>query len=186
MAKKERGKIITLELFEEMINKLESGSQEEALLCLLYITGCRISEALMLKISDVTIDGEDIAINIPTLKTRKHIKYSYRTLFIGKNTPYLKTFIRYISNNTPADVFTGKIFGINRFQAWNIITRVSNNQFTCHDLRHSRATILAEKGYTAFQLQAWFGWRRMDMAERYVKLSLIAREVIKQMKDNIL
>lgn len=40
-----------------------------------------------------------------------------------------------------------------------------------HQLRHTRISIMAEKGYTAFDLMAWAGHSQLATAQRYVKLS---------------
>ena len=64
----------------------------------------------------------------------------------------------------------------NRVNTWRLVREVSrrakiSHKVFPHSLRGSFASMLADKGFDAFTIQAVLGWKKIDMAEQYVKMS---------------
>lgn len=141
--------------------------EEKSLISLLFLSGARISEILSLKKKDFWTDGNHLMIRIPSLKRKEVIPYKH-TLFLPLNRdPYISHIIYQVKS---IEFSSQKVWSYSRNRAWRLIKRLDKESWL-HLFRHTRATLLAEKGATEAQLCAWFGWVDGRPAKNYVQRS---------------
>jgi len=148
---------------EEMTDMIDSADnlRDKTFMAILYESGCRISEILLLKKDNIAFDNYG-AILIIDGKTGK------RRVRIVKYANLLKQF----SDSNPE----GRVFDIKYNNARRILRRSGRIIGSCkrihpHLLRHSRATHLASS-LTEPQMRMFFGWAAdSKMTEIYVHLS---------------
>lgn len=151
-------------------------SRDKALISLLYESGCRISELLLMKIKHVVRTGDWYRITV-------HGKTGTRKLLIIASVPYLDRWIAEhpFKDDTEAYLWIGigkvgkdKIVSYSTIRA--MLKRISKRagikkSVNPHMFRHSRATILS-KDLSDAQMKQFFGWTQgSDMASVYVHLS---------------
>ncbi len=136
----------------------------------IYIyTGARKSDAVKLgRQHEAVIDGEEWLSFIQTKNSRRKPKRI--------EIPLLPQ-LREIIDQSPTGDLTylvtehGKAFSANgfgnKFKIWCVEAGLHHCQ--AHGIRKAAASILAEEGATASQLQAVFGWTKLETAETYVK-----------------
>jgi integrase len=159
--------------FEEVKDMVERAKPEiKELIAFLYLTGCRISEALRVKVEDVWLEGDDRAcFRIPILKTGKGGKHVIK---VSRNAPFLSLILEKWRHKKVNNQITEPLFFFSsnlnsaRVMAWRKIKKLNPRVYP-HLFRHTRLTRLAEKGATASQLQAWAGWESIKMADIYVR-----------------
>ena len=159
--------------FEEVKDMVERAKPEvKELIAFLYLTGCRISEALRVKVEDVWLEGDDRAcFRIPILKTGKGGKHVIK---VSRNAPFLGLILEKWRHKNVNNQITEPLFFFSsnlnsaRVMAWRKIKKLNPRVYP-HLFRHTRLTRLAEKGATASQLQAWAGWESIKMADIYVR-----------------
>jgi len=152
---------VTLEEANEMIEKADS-RMKRALVAFLYLTGCRISEALDVERKDLREEGNILYIRIPVLK--RELGYDH-VLPIGKESPFIKYLYAHAKH-----VKEGRLFPINRFKAWRILHNLNPDVWP-HSFRHNRTNVIIGEGGTPLQLQIWMGWKLLGTADEYVKKS---------------
>jgi len=139
--------IISWNEAERMINSCND-LEEQSLIAFLYMSGARISEVLALK--------------------RKGNILHERTLFFDLNkTPFIDPLIDYLNS---IQLRESKVWDWTRVKAWRLIKRLEPSAWL-HLFRHTRATLLAEKGATESQLIAWFGWTDGRPTQEYIQKS---------------
>ncbi len=176
--------ILEIEDVEEMIYKAYQvfGTEEEkalmvsSLVSFLWLSGCRISEALWVKREDVKMDEKYLYVTIIPLKQwtktsegikRKRVPVSL--VFPRRKTIFTKLIISQTIQTQP----TQNLWGVERSTAWRYLT-VLNEKIYPHIFRHSRATHFANKGLGDDQMKRWFGWSpRSYMPARYIRYSKI-------------
>jgi len=164
------------ERIKELIRGLKT-LELRALGSILYLYGCRISEILgKLRKEQVVYekdeDGEWLILkNIITLKRRKDTYYRTLPLKITEDERELVNYILDYIKTIPE----GHIL-FTKTRRW-AERHFQNHGIFPHFLRACRATHLANFA-KPFQLQAWFGWKKVDSADMYVRQSqIILREM---------
>ncbi len=138
--------------------------RDKALIGILYLTGCRISEALGLQKQDIYIKRKRMVISLVTLKRQDGLR---RDLIISTEAPFMELIEEYWNSMPDPE---SSLFPISRQHAWRIITK--NNELAyCHWFRHTRLTKLAMIGATEAQLRQWTGWRELKNADTYIMRS---------------
>jgi integrase len=167
---------------KEMIEKAESEMKE--FIAFLYLTGCRISEALRVKVEDIWLEGDKVCFRIPILKTGKGGKHVIK---ISRNAPFMSLILEKWENkkannqiNEPMFLFSQNLNSA-RVIAWRKMKKLNQRAYP-HLFRHTRLTRLAEKGATASQLQTWAGWESIKMADIYVRRSA---KMIEDLADKV-
>lgn len=145
---------------------------------LLYLvlrwTGVRIGEALALRWRDVELTAGREALTLRTTKGRvdRHVPLTHGRLVaeLARAKP------RDVAGDAP--VFSRSTW--NRegrpwsYRAalveWGKLCDAAGVELTPHQLRHTRATELGRQ-LSAFELQRAMGWRKLEHAARYVKVS---------------
>ena len=142
--------------------------QHCAILSILYIIGCRVSELIDLQKRDFNIKEDMITISVFTAKQRSISPMQPRRMLdIDINTPFISYVINYVQSlRYPEDV----LFPIIR-QKINRILKLYDENLCPHLFRHNRLQSLADAGLTANQLQAFAGWKNLSSSESYVRMS---------------
>lgn len=139
-----------------------------ALFAVLFETGCRISEALMLHKDMFIIDDEEwlTVYRAPVLK--KKVNASIGDRF--RNIPILRSELLVEPMMDYLKTVDGPLFTKTRQWAWyNIVT--TDEAWWCHRIRSERATQLhVEYGYEVPELMKFFNWSEPKEALEYVKL----------------
>ena len=139
-----------------------------SLIAFLYLTGCRISEALAMKREKIWFDDEFMVVDVKVLKRKNFshiIKISNKAPFITNiikwlNTLQLKDKIWHFSDNKNSA----------RVMAWRELKKINSKTWP-HLFRHTRMTNLAMMGATDVQLMVWAGWSDSRPAGVYVARS---------------
>ena len=158
-----------LKMYKAAIN-----NYERTFISLLWMTGGRINEILELKKEDISWDENELRIKIKTEKLRKNRFYlNQRILKLERvygciSTIFLQTIIDMAKRAENGE----KI--IKRKWQWGnkIITRLGISELKrpiCpYTFRHSRFSILAFNGYTAWQIKEIKGSKDLRSVEMYV------------------
>lgn len=176
--------ILEKEDVEEMIYKAYQifGSEEEkaltvsSLVALLWLGGCRISEALAVKREDIKIDEKYLFVTISPLKRWQRLKSGTKRVkqYVALALPRKKSiFTKLIIKQTMATDPGEKLWDFVRKTGWKYMVML-NPKIYPHLFRHSRATHLADRGIGDDQLRRWMGWAKgSKMASIYVDFSKI-------------
>ena len=154
--------------------------RERVLLTLLWLTGARTSEILNLKKKDIQIEENRIRFSILTEKLPKGKFVMERRnliLKVGRDEYYIRDLEQYLSRLKEED----KLFSFSRRTMVNIIHRVSEAALGVHlcpyNFRHSRMTVLAEKGYTIPELMRFKGARTEDGVKPYLHAKQVEYDI---------
>lgn len=124
--------------------------------------------------------------NIPYSK-RKDSKGRRHTEKVVRGTPLLENVIEYVQNEVenPSDL----VFGIERWKkngyhlAWRAVralpiedTTIEGENLSFHVFRHTRATKIADKKGSPWQLKETMGWKNIQTAMKYVAGSEVSTE----------
>lgn len=152
---------------EEEIEKLiemADNPRDEAMISLLYESGCRISEFLNIKLKDITFEQEYAMINVMG-------KTGNRSIPISKSIPLLKTYLNYNKKGKEDYLFPLEYRNTSKIIKKLFKKAKIDKPCNPHQFRHSRATELAKK-LTEAQMKQFFGWaQNSNMAGVYVHLT---------------
>ncbi len=164
--------ILTEEDIKKLINATSS-HRDRALVAVLYESGCRAGEFLLMRIKNIHFDRYGAVIIVRG-------KTGYRRIRLVSSSPYLAEWINvHPSKNDPEAWVWISPRNLKRL-AYNSLRTILRNaarkagvkkNVNPHAFRHSRATHLANY-LTDAQLKEYFGWvQESDMASVYVHLS---------------
>jgi len=173
--------LITEEEIKQLIAATDT-PRDRALISLLYESGARISELILMQLkhvefvddnlSRILLDGKTGPRKVPIVNSTKHLRtwLSFHPLRDNPNA-YLwtKLILRQEQGRTKEEPisYEGVRMLLQKLFAKSGIKKECNP----HLFRHSRATFLS-KHLTEAQLKQFFGWTQSsDMAARYVHLS---------------
>ena len=173
-----RDDILTKEEVVQTINDCKD-SQMRAIISMMWITGCRVGEIVLLKLKDLKDEQDYVAINMPTLKQRKTVMPRRQILFPKSSEfyVYVKNYVNSIHPKFPENA----LFEYSPFTIWYNMKKANPNIYP-HLFRHSRATILSES-VDIFDLKYTFGWASMDMPQRYVHRKNSPKRVFEAMDE---
>ena len=146
--------------------------RDRALISMLYLTGSRISELLVLKkwqISKQNIQGKDFLVLEKMTVLKRRTEKVMRTVLIPieREKDLCKIVVEYINTVPPEDL----VFKMTRQRAWQIVSKLTG-QFN-HFFRHSRVThLITIYGFNAQELKKFFGWASSKMADSYSHLDI--------------
>jgi len=170
---KDEFKIVGLEEIKPYIEN--AGQTTKALIALAWLTGARISELLLLKRGDFSIDEEkrELRIAIPTLK-RKDLRKRELIFDIDKD-PFIKDIIipRVLKFKKDKSVIfhrSRRLYDM-RLRKLNELLWGNDTKkwLTFHYLRHSRITWLARKRrLNVWEIQSFTGHKRSSSLDAYV------------------
>lgn len=144
------------------------------LIAMLAAYGKRITEVLMVKVKDITIDDTEkfIVTRFYILKSRPKagiMKVRHKRLAIDHWTA--RFILPFIQGRDPEGHVLpsyGPSGHVHRKTAW-LWLKMLDPDIWPHLFRHSLATMMAEQGATAFELKAFFDWDDIRTAMRYVR-----------------
>lgn len=161
----------------------------KCLVSILYLYGCRISEALLAKKSDIEIDSSYMWITFVTLKKRKKKPKNParrdkpipadRTLNVRLDSPFVENIVSHISTLQNDD----KLFKFSYPTAYRKIvwclgldkesreTSMKEINVWLHLFRDTCLTQLAYAGANPSQLKVWAGWSSLAPSDRYIEKS---------------
>lgn len=166
------------------------GLKGEAWACLFAVFwayGKRISEVVELRITDITVRGNNLVITFTirkkVRKTKKGVdipeskrkKPPRRTKRLTLDNPYAKIIKIYWEGLKEK----GQVFMFPRPQTkmghiypkyvWDVIQMMKLDQpIWTHLFRHTLATELAANEVSPFEMKSWFDWENINMADTYV------------------
>lgn len=173
-------KIITPEQFRYLLSNVDistpDGSKYHCILLILYDNGMRISELVMIRISDVDFEAKTIKIMgkgrierlVPiTVYSRRHImKYNDRSRpkLCPENCPYL------FANQDGEPILKNSV---QQFMRRLLVkSGLKEVKFSPHILRHSFATQFLANGGNVFHLKAILGHKSLTTTLRYTNLQV--------------
>lgn len=169
---------------EDIVRAMDRAKRprDRALFSILYLTGHRIAEILLIRKMDVVVEEGFLVLNMAVLKRRESIIYRHK-LYFGLSVPFVDNIIDFADSVSDGWLFKGYAGRpISTRQALNIIKSL-NKRFWCHLFREYRATDLVEKhGANETELMVWFGWKHGKQAHQYVRRS---SRMIKRFADKI-
>lgn len=165
----------------EIINGIKN-PRDRALICFLYLTGARISEALQVTKNDIEEREGYILINLPTLKkykilgkttlpdgrkkllTQRDIQRRVVPINPARDQEFLDHIIGWFQAQVNITLFGFK----SRIRAWQILHRYD---LFPHYLRHLRLThLVTERNFTDQDLIKFTGWADSKPAKYYIHL----------------
>lgn len=157
--KVERENILTEMEIEAMIYKAKEASTR-GLIAFLWLFGVRISEALSLRFKDIRVGESYVIVRIRVKKRRKKSGLPFiHEVKIKRTARFMDFFVSYLKHRRyVGDVDDDRlVFNFSRSTAWRRIKKLNPDSWL-HLFRHSRLTMLAEKGATPAQLMIFAGW----------------------------
>ncbi len=168
------------ELYDDETKALEIAS----LTAFLWLSGCRISEALAVTRDDIKIDEKYMYVTITPLKqwTRTNEGTKRKSVPVSLVFPRKKTiFTKLVIKNMVHCEVGKKVWDFERTTAWRYLTAINPNIYP-HIFRHSRVTHFADRGVGDDQMKRWFGWSpRSYMPSTYIRYSKIQMSKIGEM-----
>lgn len=153
--------------------------RQKAFLWLLWDTGFRLSELLVLRIGDVSFASDDSA-KIVLPKDAPRLKTGPRTIYITESVPMLRLWLSFHPNRDEKDapLITNRDGGWLHIKCAQCLLASLGKRagiernIHAHLFRHSRATRAARAGWKEAQLRAFFGWGPTSpMPAHYVHLA---------------
>lgn len=153
------------------INKMLEATDSlyyKAMIAFLYETGCRFSEAHVLKYKDFMETNEGMIVNIGTTKTSA----GYRKTILPFSAQYIRNLKVYVSGK-PDDI----VFSVCNWQSNNMLHMIAKEAgitkpISCHKFRHGQATVMVQLGYNEAIIRKKLGWTPTSgMIARYQHLN---------------
>lgn len=167
----EKGEILS------MIKECQD-KQTIGIICVLILTGARISEVLLLRGKNIWSDDNFLYFRMKILK-KKRLKFQEITRKVPKDGIFVKYLRDYINNariqpNHP-------LFTYDRYKVWREIKKLNPNA-KVHTFRHTLATWMGQV-VDMRTLQIWFAWDNLNMAKIYVNPKDSINTFANSMKD---
>ena len=149
-----------------------SGLGWAAYFSILRLYGKRVTEVITLRTRDVYVEGKYLCIRFAIGKSHRQIK-PVRTKKVKLDNPYAQIILEYLETVPDGFLFpsTGTKTGHIYRQYAHDACKMIRDDMTNHTFRHTLATQLAERRFTAFELQSFFDWQKLETASEYVKSS---------------
>lgn len=162
----------------------EKGLEVASLLAFLWKAGSRISEAVEVQRDNIKTDGDFLYVTVRQKKDRG-AKANPTVLPFKRYDEMEKDYMnRLIIKQAKRTAFGKRVWDFNRITAWKYVTKLNQSIYP-HSFRHSRATILADRGASDSQLRRWFGWSATSrMPTQYVAQSQIQMRPISKLTDD--
>lgn len=157
----------------------ETGKRDKLIAHLMFEHGLRMGEILILSQSSfkrgtMTFDRPKVGLTDQTHKLTRNTKRALKAYkALGTDGPFLQSSKR-------GKKLSGRVLSQSSLKrivkAWGEVVGVSN--LSPHDARHTLATGLARKGYSAAQLLDFFGWGSLTTAQNYIERNKVGNEGI--------
>lgn len=156
----------------------------KALISFLYLTGCRISEALEIKKSQLQKETRGnteflMIYDVNVLKRRGNVKNT-KPINIKKEKFYVNCLINYLDKNKSEWLFPS-LRGNHIKPRWARRLIYKQTRLFPHYFRHLRNThLITNYGFNSWQLRQFNKWASPGTAEHYVHLT--SADVVDKMK----
>lgn len=165
-------RIIQIEDAQAMMEKTRSDpvpatrKRDQFLIAILYFSGARPGEILMLKKEDLIIESGKLVIKLHTEKLGKTGKFIIRDrlLTMSPDMPFYDVIVSYWETSHP-----GRLIDLTERRIQQIVTKLSDGKFCPYNFRHSRMTKLARQGASIDQLMYWKGAAKADSVSNYLR-----------------
>ncbi|MDO8725044.1 MAG: site-specific integrase [Candidatus Methanoperedens sp.] len=155
--------ILTTEDINKMIEATDS-YYYRAVISFLFESGCRISEARLLKFKDFVETSDGMTCNIPTSKTSA----GYRKIILPLSSQYIRN-LKSITDGKDDDI----VFHIKECHTNVTLQKIGakanlTKKVTPHRMRHAQATVMVQLGYNEAIIRKKLGWTpTSNMIARY-------------------
>jgi integrase/recombinase XerD len=148
-----REDILTVEDVNKLIESTPS-TLYKSLIAFLFESGCRINEALAIKVKDIQETDRGMIISIPQTKTGN----DYRRILCPFSSGYIRNHITY--NALDPD---NKLFYLSDVAAWKHLRQIGEKSgigkpVSPHKFRHAQATDMVLRGYQDGIINKKLGW----------------------------
>jgi integrase/recombinase XerD len=148
-----REDLLTVEDIDKLIETTDSPLWK-AIIAFLFESGCRIGEAVSIKVKDTQETDKGLIVNIPTTKTEA----GYRRTLLVYSATYIRNHINY-SALSKDDL----LFGVGDEWVRIMLSRLAKKAgitkpVNPHKFRHSSATYACLKGYNEEIIRKKYGW----------------------------
>ena len=166
----------------EVRQVIEASSDEwfRVMVAILYLVGCRITEALNLRRRNVWLDGNNLVVEIGVLKRKDNANGPYANMphmiHVSTKAPFVADlilpFMSKVSNResylfqSPRDPLKHR----SRQIAWLSLHKAMKD-ISPHVFRHDRLMKLAMRGASEAQLMDWAGWTDARPASNYIRVT---------------
>lgn len=172
-----RARVLNQEEFQALFNELNKNPRDACLYAICFFTACRISEALQIETTDITIinvkDGQKKILTLRKATTKG--KLSTRTI------PVHAILDRYLEAYHPPKagaLFPGQV-GRNKYLSRSTADRIFRNACeklgltgaSTHSCRRSALTLMSKAGIPLREIQEVSGHRDLGTLQRYLEVS---------------
>ena len=156
--------------WKEILEYVDEISNERvrALFAIIYLTGCRITEALCIQKRDIKLiekNGKKIMLVTLLNEKNKQRKIKKIPINIEKEYPLVKAFLEYVDKVEGEDVFGN----LTKRYAYKIIRK--HIGINPHFIRHIRLThLITEFDFNEEELRIFAGWTDTRPARNYIEM----------------
>ena len=172
--------IIDADEFNVLFNHCKNLTEKTWLL-MLWLTGARPSELLEMVKKDVKIESDKVQFHVKTLKLKKSKQFMVTSRNLILNTSSIERYIKTLERHLSRLKDDSKIFQFSRKTGYNIIQKVGyevTGKCLCpYNFRHSRMTLLAEKGASMEKLKMFKGSRSDSSVRPYLHIRKVSYDV---------
>lgn len=145
--------------------------REKSFIVMLYLSGCRCSELLNLRIGDVRFDEKGAIFLVKGTKTPG----SRRQIRVNDGMDIFRKWL----DNHPYPEANSLVWMMSYWNSRGLFQKINRRLYKvgfskhihAHALRAARATYLAGHNWNVFQLMKFFGWVKPETALWYISLS---------------
>ena len=146
--------------------------QMKAIISMLYLYGCRISEALAVKKKDINIDDNYVNITFKILKRKDKSGIPIKHVVpVSRHAPFIDNILahaHFLDDEDHLFMYQGKQLTRQRFHKQ---LKKINPDAWAHLFRHARLTKLVEEGANLGQVMIWAGHSDPRASNRYLHRS---------------
>lgn len=158
-----RTRVFTFEEEEKMLSWFRENKPEmEQLVVVLFDTGCRLSEALKLRGSNVTQSG--------------YVRFERTKNGEGRGIPMtdrVKSILGTLAHDSEAFPTLTKNIACKAMQDFRESHYIEDPEWVLHTCRHTCATRLLEAGVDIYTVKEWLGHKSIETTLRYAKMTNI-------------
>ena len=158
------------EEYTKLLSLAGGHPRDYALLQVFLQTGLRVSELCALTLDDLDFAGATLHVRVGKGQTARDIPLEKKAI------QALKSYLAVRPHASHQEIFLNYTDepiserGVRKLVTKYVAAAGITKRVSCHGLRHTFATQKAEKGVSAYQLQAWLGHQNLATTQIYVHL----------------
>lgn len=139
-------------------------------MAMLYIFGCRVSEATRIQVIDLRVGPQYFWAKVPTLKKKvgppfRHLKVKKGTILLEEIQAHWEPLMELAISTEQSGVL---VWPTNRHTVHKYL-KVLARDLSAHKFRHNRLMRMAMHTQNPFELRDWAGWTSIRPAEFYIQ-----------------